>query len=511
MPPAESSPAAPTGTTQPAAAAPVEAHVSAPVPSQARRRRWPWIAGLILVGIAAIFIVPWVREVLTSVSTDDAYVNGHVTQVAPRVAGQVTRVLVDDNNFVHKGDLLVELDPEPYQVQVNIVQSMVDVAKADLIAAQANVRGQEGLTRSLRFSLQHAIEDVDDKVATLKLRAATLEAKRATLTKAQADYERNKPLVAKGAVSQQQIDAYTEAQLVAQADVQQALQGVYQVRVALGLPPQPEKGDDLTEVPSDLNQTFSSVREAQAKLMQAAAALGIVISFNSSPRKMVEDFYKRDPGGDIDKIYDQLAKNAPAVKQAEANLMRAEHNLDDAKLNLRYTKVYAEIDGVITRRNVNPGNNVVAGQSLMAIRSITEIWIDANFKETQLGNLRIGQPATIDVDMYGSHHQFTGRISGFTMGTGSTLALLPAQNATGNFVKVVQRLPVRIDLTDYDPQKLPLFIGLSVTPSVHIHEAPTGPNAGKFLQEPIPVPTETAPATTSENKAAMPAKPESKQ
>ncbi|HEX4413978.1 MAG TPA: HlyD family secretion protein [Lacipirellulaceae bacterium] len=508
MPPAESSPpvaAAPTPDAIAAHSRTSGSQVDAAAPRPVGRRRWPWIVGLILIAAAAFFIVPWVRDVLTSVSTDDAYVNGHVTQVAPRVAGQVTRVLVDDNNFVHKGDLLVELDPEPYQVQVNIAQSVVDVAQADLTAAQATVRGQEGFTRSLRFSLEHAIEDVDDKIATLKLRAATLEAKRATLTKAQADFERNKPLVAKGAVSQQQIDAYMEAQLVAQADVQQALQGVYQIRVALGLPSKPEKGDDLTEVPADLNQTFSSVREAQAKLMQAAAALGVVESFNFTPQQLIDDFYKRDPKKNIDTIYDQLLKDAPAVKQAEANLLRAQANLDDAQLNLRYTKVYAEIDGVITRRNVNPGNNVVADQSLMAIRSVTEIWIDANFKETQIGTLRIGQPATIDVDMYGSHHQFAGRISGFTMGTGSTLALLPPQNATGNFVKVVQRLPVRIDLTDYDPQKLPLFIGLSVTPSVRIHEEPTGPNAGRFLQEPIPVPMEPQPAA-----ATTTAKPERK-
>src|SRR3954468_12240618 len=358
-------------------------------PPHIKRRKWPWIAGLVLFGIAAIFIVPWAIDALTSVSTDDAYVSGHVTQVAPRVAGQVTRVLVDDNNFVHKGDLLIELDPEPYQVQVDIAQSAVTVAQADLLAAQANVRGNEGFTRSLRFSLERAIEDVDDKTATLKLRVATLEAKRAALTKAEADYNRNLPLLATHAVSEQQMDAYTEAKIVAQADVQQALQSVYQLRVALGLPPKPESGDDLSQVPADLNQTFSSVREAQAKLMQAAAALGVVESFNLSPRAMVEDFYKRDPEGNIDKIYDQLLKDAPAVKQAEANLLRAQHNLDDAKLNLRYTKVYAEIDGVVTRRNVNPGNNVVVGQSLMAIRSINEIWIDANFKETQIGSLRI--------------------------------------------------------------------------------------------------------------------------
>src|SRR3954447_6467429 len=119
----------------------------------------------------------------------------------------------------------------------------------------------------------------------------------------------------------------------------------------------------------------------------------------------------------------------------------------------------------------------------MAIRSLREIWVDANFKETQLNDLRIGQSVDLYVDMYGSRHVFKGRVSGFTMGTGSTLALLPAQNATGNFVKVVQRLPVRIDLEGYDPDKLPLFVGLSVEPVVDLKTAPAGPGAGKYLQE----------------------------
>lgn len=455
------------------------------------RRKWPWIAGLILVAGVAIFIVPWILTTLSTVSTDDAYVNGHVTFVAPRVAGQVLRVLVEDNNVVHKSDLLVELDPEPYQVQVDIAEAALKSAQADLTAAQATVRGEEGYARSLRFGLEHAIEDVDNQVATLKLRVATLQAKRAALTKAEADYNRNKPLVGTGAVTQQEMDAYTEALLVAQAEVQEALQAIFQIRVSLGLPATPETGDDLTQVPPELDQSFSSVREAQAKLMQAAAALGITSSFNFTPRKMLAEFYKRDPQGDIDRIFASLLKDAPAVKQAEAKVLQAQHNLDEAKLNLRYCKVFAEIDGVITRRNVNPGNNVVAGQSVMAIRSITDIWIDANFKETQLEKLRIGQPATIEADMYGRHHEFTGRVSGFTMGTGSTLALLPPQNATGNFVKVVQRLPVRIDLTNYMPQEAPLFIGLSVTPYVHYREKPTGPNAGQFLQSPLPATTES--------------------
>jgi len=155
---------------------------------------------------------------------------------------------------------------------------------------------------------------------------------------------------------------------------------------------------------------------------------------------------------------------------------------------LKYCDIVSEIDGVVTRRNVNPGNNVQVGESLMAVRSLTEIWIDANFKETQLANLRIGQRALCKVDMYGTEHEFEGRITGFTMGTGQTLALLPPQNATGNFVKIVQRLPVRIELTDYDPNKVPLFVGLSVEPHVYYREPPTGPNAGKVLQPAMMLP-----------------------
>src|SRR3974390_2752236 len=119
----------------------------------------------------------------------------------------------------------------------------------------------------------------------------------------------------------------------------------------------------------------------------------------------------------------------------------------------------------------------------MAVRSLTEIGIDANVKETQLADLRIGQRVKVEVDMYGGRKEYEGRITGFTMGTGQTLALLPPQNATGNFVKIVQRLPVKIELTDYDPSVAPLFVGLSVTPYVYYKEPPTGPHAGAVLQQ----------------------------
>jgi membrane fusion protein (multidrug efflux system) len=413
-------------------------------------------------------------------------VNGHVTLVAPRVAGQVAKVLVDDNNRVRKGDLLVELDKEPFQVQLNIAQAAVDAAQADLVAAQAQVRSMEAQARSTRFSLEHAVEDVDNQIALLRSRVATLASQQATLNKTQDDYQRALPLLKTGALSTEEADRRKEAMLVAQAQVEEALQGVNEVRVSLGLQPKALGDGNLAEVPPDLDQTFSTVRQAQYSLYQAAAQLGVAQPFDMTPKQMIATFYKRDPQGNIDRIYAQILKDAPAVKQAEAKLLQAQRDLDQAKLNLRYCDVVAEIDGVIDQREVNPGDNVVVGQSLMALRSPTDIWVDANFKETQLADLRIGQPVDLYVDTYGRHYAFKGRVSGFTIGTGSTLALLPPENATGNFVKVVQRLPVRIDLVDYNPEKKTLFVGLSVTPYVHINEEPTGPAAGVMLQPYVP-------------------------
>jgi membrane fusion protein (multidrug efflux system) len=460
--------------------------------------------GLIVVGIVVLVLllfvgVPELISLLNTVSTDDAYVNGHDTLVAPRVLGQVARVLVDDNNRVRKGDLLVELDKEPYQVQLNIAQAAVDAAQANLVATIAQVRAQEAQARSTRFNLEHAVEDVDNQVALLQSRVATLASQQATLNKSRDDYQRGLPLVSSGAISSEEIDRRKEAVEVAQAQVDEAMQGVNQVRVSLGLAPKAGGDSNLSEVPPDLDQTFSTVREAQYTLYQAAAQLGVSEPFGLSPKQMIAEFYKRDPQGNIDRIYAQILKDAPAVKVAQTKLLQADRDLDQAKLNLRYCDVVAEIDGVISRREVNPGDNVVVGQSLMSLRSLTDIWIDANFKETQLADLRIGQPVDLYLDTYGRHYVFKGRVSGFTIGTGSTLALLPAENATGNFVKVVQRLPVRIDLVDYDPEKKPLFVGLSVTPYVHIHEEPTGPAAGAMLQPYVaeaPTALPQTPATT---------------
>jgi membrane fusion protein, multidrug efflux system len=444
-----------------------------------KRRLLIGVLGVALVAAFVEFGGPLIHEMLNTVSTDDAYVNGHVTFVAPRVGGQISRVLVDDNNRVHKGDLLAELDKEPYQVALAEKQAAVDTAKADLLAATAAVRAIEAEARSQRWNLERAVEAVDSEVALLHARVAAVTKSKAKLTLAQVEFDRAHALVGEAYVSREVYDQRQAELTTASAEVTQALADVAQIRVSLGLPAQPEGGKDLDQVPADLDETFSSVLQAQAALIQSAAQLGVVHSFDQGPKAMIEQFEKL---GDINSTFAEFTANAPAVKQAEAKLEVAGRDLAQAELDLRYCDIVAEIDGVVTRRNVNPGNFVQVGQSLMAVRSLSEIWVDANFKETQLGDLRIGQPVDLHVDMYGGARVFKGRVSGFTEGTGSTLALLPPENATGNFIKVVQRLPVRIDLVDSNPDQTPLFIGTSVVPYVYFNKPPTGPDAGKFLQ-----------------------------
>jgi membrane fusion protein (multidrug efflux system) len=459
------------------------------------------LGGLLVLGALGYYFVPFIVMAFTTVSTDDAYVNGHVTFVAPRVAGKVIDVFVDDNQRVKKGDLLLRIDTEPFEVQVGLKSAAVGVAEGNLKAAEAQARGMEALARSQRWKTQTASEQVNNQVALLKARVAALRTKEAVLVRAQADYERARPLVIRGAMSREDFDLREQDVRVAEAAVNQAREEVYQVRAFLGLPP---RAANLTEVPPDLDQKFSAVRTSLAELLQTMAQLGRPLaSTDATPKEVIEKFRRLDKKGDIDRILRELIPNVPAVLEAKAQLAKARHDLKQAELDLSYCEVRSAIDGVVTRRNVNPGNFVQIGQQLMAVRSVQEIWVDCNFKETQLADLRIGQRVDLHVDMYGSRRVFEGRITGFTMGTGSTLAILPAQNATGNFVKVVQRLPVRVELIGpvlglavalaasrpapaeawaSNPEDAPLFIGLSVVPYVFVNEEPRGPNAGARLQ-----------------------------
>ena len=446
---------------------------------------------LIAVGvIVALAITTYlVIDSYCIVTTNDAYVSSHVTFVAPQVAGTVERVLVEDNNRVHKGDILVKIDKRPFQVQVDIYTSAVESAKADLLATTAQAKSEEVNALSLFYKMNNAVENVNSQVAQFREDIAALNQAEASLNLANSDYNRAQQLFKGNVSSRQEFDTSKEQLRVAQSKYNQALEAVNSVRAGLGLPSVDANSPELHKIPDNLNRTFSGVQEAEALLMSACEKLGITFPEAYMTPDQLLNFFKQNSHGNEGAYFSQILTNAPSVKEAQAKLEQAQGNLEQAVLNLNYCDVTAAIDGVITRRNLNPGNYVQTGQQLMAIRSLMDVWVNANFKETQLAALRIGQPVDLITDMYGGHHVFKGRISGFTMGTGSTLALLPPENATGNFVKVVQRLPVRIDILNYEPDRMTLFVGLSVTPNVHIREAPTGPNAGKFLQGALSLPT----------------------
>ena len=267
----EQGPAAPT----PKADAPI---ARAPIRKQLQRRPlWMWIAGGVLLLLALYEAVPWAITAFKTESTDDAYVNGHVTFVAPRVPGQVVRVLVDDNNRVRKGDLLVQLDKEPYQVKVDIAQAALVLARAGIVTAQAKVRGLESLARSQRFDLANAMHNLNDQVADLHSKVDALQAANAILIKTRADYGREQQLYQNQVISKSEFDTFQEAFSVAQAQQLKAQQDVAQVRAQLGLRPTPKNGDDLSGIPANLDQTYSAVKVAQERLMQTAAELGFFI------------------------------------------------------------------------------------------------------------------------------------------------------------------------------------------------------------------------------------------
>ena len=314
---------------------------------------------------------------------------------------------------------------------------------------------------------------MNNQIAELKANVATLESKKATLALARANLKRGEELLPSGGISKEDLDIRDQTVKVDEAAVEQALQAVYSPRVGLGLAAVPPKGHNLGEVPpiSTTNSPPSGRRWGSCSKRGPARLLPRCMGRNAESGH--GGLLQAGPRGQSRPHLRRMIPHAPAIKQAEAKLLKRTPTWQ-AELNLRYCDVVSEIDGVVTRRNVNPGNNVQAGQSLMAVRSLTEIWIDANFKETQLADLRIGQRVRCEVDMYGSRREYEGRITGFTMGTGQTLSLLPPQNATGNFVKIVQRLPVRVELTDYDPDKAPLFVGLSVVPYVYFKEPAHG-------------------------------------
>ena len=390
-------------------------------------------AGVLLLAVVGVAIWYWIaagRE-----STDDAQVDAHVTQIAARIGGTILRLPVGDNQQINAGEVLVEIDPRDYQVALEKARAELADAEANALAAQSNVPITSTETTSNVATAHSGVEQAQGGVSGAE---RELDAARARLTTAQArvreaeanavkaarDVERLRGLLAKDEVSQQQFDGAVSA-----AEAQKAAADSARSQIA--------------EAEAGIRVAESKVVQARAGEQQAHAELQTA---QTGPQ--------------------QVAATKARAAAAAAHALQAKAALAQAELNLEYATVKAPVKGIVSRKSVEVGQIVQPGQPLMAIIPLDTIWVTANFKETQLAELRPGQKAVVTVDAYGGR-KFTGHVDSIAAATGARFSLLPPENATGNYVKVVQRVPVKIVLEPgQDPDHL-LRPGLSVEPTVY--------------------------------------------
>jgi membrane fusion protein, multidrug efflux system len=389
------------------------------------RTKSPGFRIAVLIALVVLVVVGFFayRYFTSYESTDDAQVDGHINSISARISGHVIKLNVQDNQYVSAGTVLLEIDPADYQVVYQRAKADYASAQAAALAAGVNVPITDINTTS-QVSASEA--DVSSARAGIQVARQQFEAAKAQLrqaeandVKAQNDLGRYKQLVDKQEISQQQYDQAMAASRASAAAVEAA-----------------RASSDAAE---------QQVTQAQGKLAQAQANWR---QANTAPQQM------------------QIMRARAA--SAEADVQRRKADLDQAELNLKYTKVVAPVNGIVSDRTVEIGQNVVVGQELLKVINLDDIWITANFKETQLRGMKAGQRVTIDVDANG--RKYEGKIDSVAGASGARFSLLPPENATGNYVKVVQRVPVKITLNPDSTKDHQLRPGMSVTPKVWIRE-----------------------------------------
>jgi membrane fusion protein (multidrug efflux system) len=393
--------------------------------------RRAFVGGLAVVVVASVVLI---RYYYNRVSTDDAQVDGHLVPMSSKIYGEIAEVRVDDNQAVKAGQVLVRIDPRDYQARVDQAKAALALAESQAQAAQVGVPMTRETTQSYSSSadaqLANAEAEYDraktayekDSTAELAFARANVDARQADNDRAQADLARMKPLVQKEEISQQQFDAYLAAARVAESELRAAK-------------------DRLGAAEQAAEISKAAMLASKAKVDQARAGV-----------EQARANHKQVPIKQAD-----AAAAAAAVAQAKANLEADE-------LQLSYTTVVAPVDGVVTKKSVEVGQIVQPGQSLLVLIPLQDVWVTANFKETQLAKVRPGQKAEIHVDMYGE--TFTGHVDSIAGATGARLSLLPPENATGNFVKVVERIPVKILVDPIPPGKAILRPGMNVDATI---------------------------------------------
>lgn len=390
------------------------------------------IGGVVLAALAIGGYYVWL-EMQKTESTDDAQVDGSIVSVSSRVSGHVIEVLVSDQQLVNKGDVLVKLDPKDYQVAVAKAQADLDDALANLETYRTDVPLTSATTRStlngatsVRMDASAAISGAEKQLAGARARVTVAQANvkvaEANATKAAQDVERYRSLVAKDEISKQQFDQVIAASEAAKATVE-AQRAV------------------VVEAEHGIAAAEFAVEQAKARLAQSDAQVQAAMT---GPQ--------------------QVAVTETRVKAGLAKVAQQRATLEQAKLNLGYTTITAPVTGVVGRKNVDVGQNLASGQQMMAIVPLDNLYVTANFKETQLRNIKPGQSVKISVDANG--RSYTGKVARIAGASGAKFSLLPPENATGNYVKVVQRIPVRIDFDPGQNQDHSLRPGMSVTPSV---------------------------------------------
>jgi membrane fusion protein (multidrug efflux system) len=326
------------------------------------------------------------------VKTDNAYVGANIADVTPLIGGPVQDVLVNDTQFVKRGDVLVRLDDTD--------------ARIALAKAQANLIDTERQVRGLAATNQGLNAQIAARIADQARAAARLAAAKGDLEKARIDLARRQDLAASGSVS----------------------------------------GEELTTAQNAFTTARANVQAAQAALALAGADRAAALGSEQANRVLIQD----------------------ASVEANPKVAAARAERDQAQVNLERTVIRAPIDGVVSRRDVQIGQRVQAGATLMVVAPIAQAYVDANFKEGQLAKVHPGQPVTLTSDLYGGRVKYHGRVVGFSGGTGAAFAVVPAQNATGNWIKVVQRLPVRIAVDPKELAQHPLRVGLSMDADIDV-------------------------------------------
>jgi len=393
--------------------------------SRPSRTSSPGFRIAIIIAVVVLLVVGFFvyRYVTSYESTDDAEVDGHINSISARISGHVMKLNVQDNQYVQAGTVLVEIDPADYQVAHESAKADFEDAQAAASAAGVNVPITSVNTTS-QVSATEA--DVSSSRAGISAAKQQYEAAKAQFAqamandvKAQNDLGRYKQLVDKQEISQQQYDQAVAASKASAAAV------------------------DAARATADAAQ--SQVTQAQGKLVQAEANLS---NARTAPRQM------------------EVTRSRAASALAEAQFKKAA--LDQALLNLQYTKITAPVAGAVSDRTVEVGQNVAPGQELMKIIPLNDVWITANFKETQLREMKVGQSVTLEVDASG--RKYKGKVDSIAGASGARFSLLPPENATGNYVKVVQRIPVKIVLDPGENNDQSLRPGMSVEPKVWIRQ-----------------------------------------